>query len=495
VVQAAPPDIAVGYFSQVHDGRTDERVLDYLARHTGIARAEATMDELAARLQSDPAAAVDHAEAVERWTALGGHDLPARAARVLADLGLDVPLDAAAAPLSGGESARLRLAALLLSHLDVLLLDEPTNDLDFAGLDRLERFLAETPAAVAVVSHDREFLDRVVEEVLELDEHERRGTHYAGGWSAYLTERERARLHQRHAHDAWAGERDRLREQSHRHRQWESTGLRRVRRSGESDKFVRWRATKGAESQAGRARRTYQALERHEQRRVDKPWEGWDLRLDITPARRASDVVVRLTGAVIERGPLRLGPVDLEIGWRDRVAVTGPNGSGKTTLLDALLGRLPLLAGDRHLGPGVVVGDLDQHRARFAGDDTLLDAFLAVAGWTPGDTRTLLAKLGLGAEHVTRTGRSLSPGERTRAELALLSATGVNCLVLDEPTNHLDLPAIEQLEAVLDRYEGTVVLVSHDRELLRRFAPTHTVDVTTLGRTGPSSDGGAAAVR
>jgi ATPase subunit of ABC transporter with duplicated ATPase domains len=218
-----------------------------------------------------------------------------------------------------------------------------------------------------------------------------------------------------------------------------------------------------------------------ERRGVDKPWQPWELRMAVEPRRRSGKIVARLDGAVIERGAFRLGPVDLEIGWQDRVAVVGRNGSGKSTLLLAILGVVPLAAGRRRVGPGVEIGDLDQVRARFTTPDPLLDAFGAATGLLAGDARTVLAKYGLGAAHVTRPAASLSPGERSRAQLAVLAATGVNCLVLDEPTNHLDLPAIEQLEVVLDHYPGTVVLVTHDRSLLERFRPTVVIDVEGLG--------------
>jgi ATPase subunit of ABC transporter with duplicated ATPase domains len=369
------------------------------------------------------------------------------------------------------------MAAVLLARHDVLLLDEPTNDLDFAGLALLEEYVTTTPASVVVVSHDRAFLERVVTQVVEIDEHARTAFVYDGGWRAYLDERERARRHQYEAHEAYVAERDRLRDQVQRHLGWERTGLKRARESDEPDKNIRWGMKKGAESQAGRAKRSEKALERLERRSVDKPWEGWELRMDVVPATRSGDVVARLSKAVVERGSFRLGPVDLEVRWKDRLAVVGRNGSGKTTLLGAVLGTVPLTAGDRWIGPGVVVGELDQARSRFATDTAVVDAFVDASGMPPGEARTLLAKFGLAADHVLRRGESLSPGERSRLELALLTASGVNCLVLDEPTNHLDLPAIEQLEGVLDRYPGTVILVTHDRELLARFAPTHTLDV------------------
>jgi ATPase subunit of ABC transporter with duplicated ATPase domains len=166
----------------------------------------------------------------------------------------------------------------------------------------------------------------------------------------------------------------------------------------------------------------------------------------------------------------------LEISWGERIAIVGPNGSGKSTLLDALLGRIPLAAGTRHIGAGVVLGELEQRRGQFDTRTPLLDAFVEASGLFTEDARTLLAKFGLGADDVLRAGASLSPGERTRAGVALLSARGVNCLVLDEPTNHLDVEAIEELERALAGYEGTLLLVTHDRVFLDRFGATRTIE-------------------
>jgi ATPase subunit of ABC transporter with duplicated ATPase domains len=203
-----------------------------------------------------------------------------------------------------------------------------------------------------------------------------------------------------------------------------------------------------------------------------KPYEPWELRLSLGSAPRPGEIVAELVGAVAARGSFRLGPVDLRVARGERVAVTGPNGSGKSTLLALLLGELPPAAGRRSVGRGTVVGTLDQPRLAYAGAEPLLDAFLARAELPPEDARTLLAKFNLGATHVERPGATLSAGERTRAQLAELAVRGVNLLVLDEPTNHLDVETIEQLEEALARYDGALVVVSHDRRFLERVAPT-----------------------
>jgi ATPase subunit of ABC transporter with duplicated ATPase domains len=175
---------------------------------------------------------------------------------------------------------------------------------------------------------------------------------------------------------------------------------------------------------------------------------------------------------VARRGGFRLGPVDLDLAPGERLAVTGRNGSGKSTLLALLLGELPLEAGRRVVGRTTVLGALDQRRLAYAGAEPLVTAFVERTGLLAVDARTLLAKFNVGAEHVGRAAATLSPGERTRAQLAELMARGVNVLVLDEPTNHLDLEAIEELERALGSYDGTVVVVSHDRRFLERVAPT-----------------------
>jgi ATPase subunit of ABC transporter with duplicated ATPase domains len=200
---------------------------------------------------------------------------------------------------------------------------------------------------------------------------------------------------------------------------------------------------------------------------VEEPRKEWELRMTIAAAPRSGAVVATLNGAVVHRGSFTLGPVDAQVGWADRVVITGANGSGKSTLLGALLGRIPLDAGSGGLGSGVRVGEIDQARGLFLGPQPLVRAFgEAVPDWPDSEVRTLLAKFGLTGEHVPRPAASLSPGERTRAALALLQAREVNLLVLDEPTNHLDLPAIEQLEQAVDAFPGTVLLVTHDRRML-----------------------------
>jgi ATPase subunit of ABC transporter with duplicated ATPase domains len=465
-VTTAPADAFVGWLPQEHERVTGETVAGHVARRTGAAAATAEMEQAASELGTDPAADDRYAVALEHWLASGAPDLEDRLPAVLAELGLDVGTDAPMTSLSGGQAARVALAALLLSRFDVVLLDEPTNDLDLAGLDRLEAFVAGQRRGIVVVSHDREFLARCVTRVVELDLHQNAVHVHDGGYESYLDERERARRHAREAYDEYAGTKAGLEARARTVREWSSKGVRNaMRKSPDNDKVRRAAQQDSAEKQARKVRQMESRIARLDE--VAEPRKEWVLKFGIAAAPRSSSVVSTLDGALVRRGDWTLGPASLQVEARRRIGITGPNGAGKTTLLSLLLGRVAPDEGRASLGASVAVGEIDQGRTGLREDLPLGDAFGdALPDLAPADARTLLAKFGLKADHVaSRVGR-LSPGERTRAAMALLQARGVNLLVLDEPTNHLDLPAIEQLEEALESYDGALLLVSHDRRLL-----------------------------
>ncbi|AOW90106.1 ATP-binding cassette domain-containing protein [Streptomyces olivaceus] len=478
-LRLSPPTATVGHLPQEPDRRPGESVRAFLARRTGVTEAQRAMDDATqALVDGAPGADDAYATSLERWLALGGADLDERAEEVAGSLGLAVGPDQPMTSLSGGQAARASLASLLLSRYDVFLLDEPTNDLDLDGLERLEHFVTGLRAGTVVVSHDREFLTRTVTKVLELDLAQRQINLYGGGYDAYLEERAVARRHARDEYEEYADKRAALQDRAQTQRSWMDKGVKNARRkAGDNDKIGRKFRSEASEKQAAKARQTQRMIERLET--VEEPRKEWELRMEIASAPRSGAVVATLRDAEVRRGDFTLGPVSLQIDWADRVAVTGANGAGKSTLLGALLGRVPLDAGHAALGSGVLLGEVDQARKLFHGPEALLDAFrAAVPDTDPADVRTLLAKFALKADHVMRPASTLSPGERTRAALALLQGSGVNLLVLDEPTNHLDLPAIEQLESALDAYEGTLLLVTHDRRMLDAVDVTRRLEVT-----------------
>ncbi|MFF2632377.1 ABC-F family ATP-binding cassette domain-containing protein [Microbacterium sp. NPDC058021] len=473
-ITVSPSDAFVGWLPQEHERVEGETVAAYIARRTGCAAATRDMDAAAAALADptprdgiDPADA--YSTALDRWLASGAADLDERLPVVLADLGLhlgDAPEDALMTALSGGQAARVGLAALLLSRFDIVLLDEPTNDLDLDGLERLEAFVRGLRGGVVLVSHDREFLARCVTRVLELDIAQGSNQVFGGGYEAYLEERATLRRHQREKYDEFADKKADLVSRARTQREWSSQGVRNaMRKAPDNDKIRRKAASESSEKQAQKVRQMESRIARLDE--VEEPRKEWQLQFTIGSAPRSSSVVSTLSGAVIRQGSFTLGPVSLQVNAGERIGITGPNGAGKTTLLRALLGRRQPDQGTASLGASVQVGEIDQARSLLTGSQPLADAFEAlVPEMASGEVRTLLAKFGLKADHVTRPVDELSPGERTRAGLALLQSRGVNLLVLDEPTNHLDLPAIEQLEEALESYEGTLLLVTHDRRML-----------------------------
>ncbi|WP_206451171.1 ribosomal protection-like ABC-F family protein [Micrococcus sp. KRD096] len=471
-VSLAPADAFVGWLPQEHERVPGETVAGYIARRTGCAEATREMDASASGL-ADPdvtdAAADRYNTALTRWLASGAADLEERIPAVLADLGLDLsasPEQVLMTSLSGGQAARVGLAALLLSRFDVVLLDEPTNDLDLDGLTRLEAFVQELRGGVVLVSHDREFLARCVTRVLELDLAQRTNRVYGGGYEAYLEERATLRRQAREKYEEFAEQKQDLVSRARTQREWSSQGVRNaMKKSPDNDKLRRKANSESSEKQAQKVRQMESRIARLEE--VEEPRKEWRLEFTIGAAPRSSSVVATLNDAVFRLGGFTLGPVSLQVNAGERIGITGPNGAGKSTLLRGLLGRQAPDEGTAALGSSVQIGEIDQARSLLAGTAPLAAAFEAlVPEMASGEVRTLLAKFGLRADHVNRPVDELSPGERTRASLALLQARGVNVLVLDEPTNHLDLEAIEQLEQALETYEGALLLVTHDRRML-----------------------------
>jgi len=477
-VTVDPPGATVGYLAQEHEQVAGESVRRYLSRRTGTQDAERELEAAAAGLVDGTRAAETRYEtALERFTSLGAADVDARIEAVLDDLGLGPALaDREVSTLSGGQEAKVALAAIELSQFSITLLDEPTNDLDFDGLQRLQAWIGRRTGGMVVVSHDRAFLEQTVTTVLELDEHDHTAREFGGGWAGFQAERATSRRQAEEAYELYRTTRSGLQERADRQRQWATTGVAREARSPrDNDKAQRDFRINRTEKLASKARQTERALAALDE--VAKPWEGWDLRFSIEEAERAGAIVARLDAAVVARGEFVLGPIELEIGWGDRLGVTGPNGAGKSTLVAALLGDLPLTSGQRWFGPSVVPGVLGQDRRDLGGGRDLVREVCDRCGLTLSEARSLLAKFGLGAEQVTRPAGTLSPGERTRAELAVFQALGVNLLVLDEPTNHLDLPAIEQLETALRTFAGTLLLVTHGRRMLESVELTRTLEL------------------
>jgi ATPase subunit of ABC transporter with duplicated ATPase domains len=464
----------VGYLPQLANDGADggASVRTTILERIGVAAAQRRVDALAETLAAGDLDALDpHAAALERWLALGGDDAEARLAAAAADLGLGADLlDRPLRSLSGGQAARAGLAALRTARFDVVLLDEPTNHLDADGLARLGAMLRERAGGVVLVSHDRALLAETANELVELDPRTGGATAYGGGWDAYARERDTARRRAVEAHERAVARRTQLEQAEREVRRRAATSINRATHAPrDGDKHTKEWIRSRAEGMGSRARVIAGRAARVEV--PDKPWQEAPLQLELTAAERRSGFVVALDGAVLRRGAFALGPVDLELAHGDRVLLAGPNGSGKSTIIAALAGDLTPAAGRRRVTPGAVIAQLGQAREALAADARPLSAAVrAMAGLGEREARAALAAFGLDADAAGRPAATLSPGERTRAELAVLGHLRATCLLLDEPTNHLDVGSLEVLEHALSGWPGALVVATHDRRLREALA-------------------------
>ncbi|MFZ0530856.1 MAG: ABC-F family ATP-binding cassette domain-containing protein [Propionicimonas sp.] len=468
-VRFAPPGARVGYLPQ-SPPEPSESVLDYARRRTGVGEAGIAFEQASAALtEGAPGADDAYVAALDNWLALGGADLEPRLGEALARLGVELDLRRPVGTLSGGQAARLGLASILVSQYDVLLLDEPTNNLDADGRAAMTAFVNDRRSPVLIASHDRAFLDSVATSVLELDLHQGAVNHYTGGWSEYRAAKALARSQDEAAYADHVAQREALFERAGRQNEWAEIGRAKAAKLGPHTGLAKKRAHDQARRMDQRAARARDAAERLEP--VEQPRREWELRYTIAEADPSAEVVVTLDRVAIRNGGFTLGPISAQIVRGDRIALVGANGSGKSTLIGTLLGERSPQSGRVSWGTRVRLGRLDQDRLLIAGEPKLIDRIQALTGTDPARARTLLAKFGLGAEHIARSCSSLSLGERTRAALAVLQAQAVNVLILDEPANHLDVAGIEQLEAALVGFRGTLVIVTHDQALLEALAP------------------------
>jgi ATPase subunit of ABC transporter with duplicated ATPase domains len=429
---------------------------------------------------------VERGEGSDEDFALADWTLEARVAQALAEVGLtEMSLDRLIGTLSGGERTRVGLARLLIEGPDLILLDEPTNNLDAEGRAAVADLLSRWRGGAIIASHDRELLERV-DRIVELAPTGVRQV--SGGWSTYVEVRDADRARaagelQAAAREVKATERaaqDRREAQARRDKAGRAYAA-----SGSAPRILLGRQAERAENSAGRdgrlgERQAEAVLERLEAARAEVEVLA-PLTIELPPTRLpANRELLAIDNATLDLGARRLGPWNLSIRGPQRVALTGPNGAGKSSLLRLAMGTAEPSSGTVKRAEGRL-GLLDQHVGLLDAAATILANFLALnPDSAVQDAHAALARFAFRNRDAHRVVGTLSGGERLRAGLACIvgGTTPVQLLMLDEPTNHLDVDTIELLEAALARYDGALLIVSHDRRFLEAVGVTRTVSVS-----------------
>ncbi|MBA2776291.1 MAG: ABC-F family ATP-binding cassette domain-containing protein [Chloroflexia bacterium] len=469
------PQIHIGHLLQGFADTPDGDLGDLLNGAThGLIDAHRALD-IALAMYRDPAtgsdAAAAHSSSTVAFDAAGGYATLDKLTALLDRFGLrEIAMDTPLRQLSGGQKTRAGLAALLASRPDLLLLDEPTNHLDIDALDWLEQFLLAYPGAIVIVSHDRGFLDTVVTRILEIDPNTRSVAPFAGTFSDYASARRHRETEQASAYTRQQKEIARI--------QHDIRGMEHHARTIEAntiDFAVRKKAAKIARPAVVRKRKLERLLESSEL--VEKPALKWGLSVEFEGASHgARDVLVLDDATLGYDGAPILTNVSLHIRRGEKVAITGPNGGGKTTLIRTVLGELAPLAGSVHLGANVRAEHFAQEQDTLDQQLTVIEHGRAAGRGSEGEIRAFLHKFLFGDTMMHRQVGVLSYGERARLMLATLVLEGANLLLLDEPLNHLDIQAREEFEQALAQFDGTMLLVLHDRYTIERLT-NRTIEV------------------
>jgi macrolide transport system ATP-binding/permease protein len=469
------PGSQLGYLAQTISVDDDKTVDDLIAESMRrVHELEDKMRNLEAQMTITSGAALDiviaqYGDTLEQFERAGGYDIGYRVDAVLNGLGIShIERDRRFITLSGGEKARVGLALLLLKSPDVLLLDEPTNHLDVNSLEWLEGYLSDYPGAILTVSHDRQFLNRTVNAILEIDEHSRMAKRYSGDYDSYQAAKKRER--QKWEID-FANQQEEIKalkidikETAHQNNNY--------RAHTDKDKFVRnGKKETHAGTVAKRIHAAEEKLKRIEANPILQPPAPLRFDPDFDPDRlkgRLPIVVSGLSKAFGERSILR--DVSFTVGLKSRIVLVGPNGAGKSTLLKILLGQEKTDAGEVYINPAVRIGYLSQEHDAFDPTKTGFEAYKEGLEGTDQQLKATLIKSGLFRyDEFGKLAGQLSSGQGRKLQIARLIANRANLLVLDEPTNDVSFDVLEAMEAALRDFPGPVIAASHDRRFMEHF--------------------------
>ena len=446
-------DIEIGLLSQQPDlsqrNTIFEECLEVFAKEIKLQQKLSELEEKIANSGSETDRLLrEYSKLQERFEQSAGYSYESKIKQVAIGLGFEhEELNKTIKMLSGGEKTRVGLIKLLLEEPDLLLLDEPTNHLDIESVEWLEEYLNNYPGSVIIISHDRYFLDKTITRIVEIEFGENED--YPGNYSFYLEEKERRYEIRLKKYQEQQKKIKKIKEQIEQYRVFGNAG------AGDNPKFHR------------QAKSLEKKLEKME--RIPKPRKKENISLNLQPSTRSGDEVLKIKDIEFSfPGEKLLDGVDLELFRSEKTALIGPNGSGKTTLLKMILSDLEPDSGDIKIGHGVEIGYYAQQNPVFNSEDTLLHALQMKTGLKTSEARDLLAKFLFKGEDVYKKVGALSGGEISRLRLLQLMHGKANFLILDEPTNHLDLDSREILEASLNDYAGTVLVVSHDRYFLNK---------------------------
>jgi ATPase subunit of ABC transporter with duplicated ATPase domains len=369
--------------------------------------------------------------------------------------------------LSGGEKSKINLLKLLGAPFDLYILDEPTNNLDSSALEFLEDFIRKNKkdSAFVIVSHDRQLLENMADKIIEIDAYSRKSFTYPGPFSLYMSLRKQKIENEWKNYNDYLEEKRRLERSLRDKKQWSERGQKGPKIT-DNEKMARGNQKDWSGKTLGRsvklAREKIDMLEK-----VDKPKEMPIITYEIPVKERSGDIVFELRGITKTIGTKNIGPIDLSISFGDKLAIVGDNGVGKTTLLKIIIGDMKCDNGEIKKGARVDIGYMPQESE--LGDQIVIQRIKESNNQDEAEFRKILNNLGITKEEIKKSGNELSPGERSRFILASLIAQKPNCLIMDEPTNHLDIYALDFLEEAVKHFEGTVIVVTHDRYFLKRI--------------------------